>query len=50
MLCILTYRNEDEAAAIASDTDYGLTSHAFPSDPIRPMLGRSPRDCRPAVW
>jgi aldehyde dehydrogenase (NAD+) len=33
VLCILTYRDEDEAVAIANDTDYGLTSYVFSSDP-----------------
>ena len=26
VLCILTYRDEDEAVAIANDTDYGFAS------------------------
>ena len=34
VLCILTYRDEDEAVAIANDTDYGLASYVFSSDPI----------------
>jgi aldehyde dehydrogenase (NAD+) len=33
VLCILTYRDEDEAVAIANDTDYGLASYVFSSDP-----------------
>jgi acyl-CoA reductase-like NAD-dependent aldehyde dehydrogenase len=33
VLCILTYRDEDEAVAI--DNDYGLTSYAFSSEPPR---------------
>jgi aldehyde dehydrogenase (NAD+) len=32
VLCILTYRDEDEAIAIANDTDYGLASYVFSSD------------------
>jgi aldehyde dehydrogenase (NAD+) len=34
VLCILTYRDEDEAVAIANDTDYGLASYVFSSDPV----------------
>jgi aldehyde dehydrogenase (NAD+) len=34
VLCILTYRDEDEAVAIANDTDYGLASYVFSSNPI----------------
>jgi aldehyde dehydrogenase (NAD+) len=34
VLCILIYRDEDEAVAIANDTDYGLASYVFSSDPI----------------
>jgi aldehyde dehydrogenase (NAD+) len=33
VLCILTYRDEDEAVAIANDTNYGLASYVFSSDP-----------------
>jgi aldehyde dehydrogenase (NAD+) len=33
VLCILTYRDEDEAVAIANDSDYGLASYVFSSDP-----------------
>jgi aldehyde dehydrogenase (NAD+) len=33
VLCILTYRDEDEAVAIANDTDYGLASYVFSSNP-----------------
>jgi len=33
VLRILTYRDEDEAVAIA-DSDYGLASYVFSSDPI----------------
>jgi aldehyde dehydrogenase (NAD+) len=29
VLCILTYRDEEEAVAIANDTDYGLSSYVF---------------------
>jgi aldehyde dehydrogenase (NAD+) len=32
VLCILTYRDEDEVIAIANDTDYGLASYVFSSD------------------
>jgi aldehyde dehydrogenase (NAD+) len=32
VLCILSYRDEDEAVAIANDTDYGLASYVFSSD------------------
>jgi aldehyde dehydrogenase (NAD+) len=34
VLCILTYRDEDEAVAIANDSDYGLASYVFSSDLI----------------
>jgi aldehyde dehydrogenase (NAD+) len=34
VLCILTYRDEEEAVAIANDTDYGLASYVFSSDPM----------------
>jgi aldehyde dehydrogenase (NAD+) len=33
VLCILTYRNEDEAVAIANDTPYGLIAYVLSSDP-----------------
>jgi len=33
VLCILTYRDEDEAIAIANDSEYGLASYVFSSDP-----------------
>ena len=33
VLCILTYRDEDEAVAIANDSDYGIASYVFSSDP-----------------
>jgi aldehyde dehydrogenase (NAD+) len=32
VLCILTYRDEDEAVAIANDTNYGLASYVFSSN------------------
>jgi aldehyde dehydrogenase (NAD+) len=32
VLCILTYRDEDEAVAIANDTDSGLSSYVFSSN------------------
>ncbi len=35
VLCIITYRDEDEAVAIANDTDYGLSSYVFSSDLVR---------------
>jgi aldehyde dehydrogenase (NAD+) len=35
VLCILAYRDEDEAVAIANDTDYGLSSYIFSSDLAR---------------
>jgi aldehyde dehydrogenase (NAD+) len=32
VLCLLTYRDEDEAVAVANDTHYGLYSYVFSSD------------------
>ena len=32
VLCILSYRDEEEAIAIANDTDYGLQANVFSSD------------------
>lgn len=32
VLCILTYRDEEEAVAIANDTHYGLQSYVYSSD------------------
>ncbi len=48
VLCILTYRDEDEAIAIANDTVYGLASYVLSADPT--TRGRSPPVCRPAAW
>ncbi|MGC1301834.1 MAG: aldehyde dehydrogenase family protein [Caulobacteraceae bacterium] len=35
VLCLLTYRSEDEAIAIANDTTYGLSAYVMSSDPAR---------------
>lgn len=32
VLCVLSYRDEEEAIAIANDTDYGLQANVFSSD------------------
>jgi aldehyde dehydrogenase (NAD+) len=32
VLCLITYKDEAEAIAIANDTDYGLSSYVFSSD------------------
>ncbi len=42
VLVIIPYKNEDEAIAIANDTDYGLSSYISGSDPerIRKLAGK----------
>ena len=38
VLCVIPYRDEDDAVAIANDTDYGLQAHILSSD-----IGRARR-------
>jgi aldehyde dehydrogenase (NAD+) len=35
VLCIISYRDEEEAIAMANDTDYGLAAYVFSSDHAR---------------
>jgi acyl-CoA reductase-like NAD-dependent aldehyde dehydrogenase len=37
VLCIMPYRDEDEAVAIANDTMYGLHGGVWSADPARAM-------------